>query len=405
MDFTSLVDLDGITLDNFLSDEAYRQLSTMPQNHFPQPSYMASTGDPVDHIQMQLNDPNVDYYPAEAPPTPLSYNLGGSDRVYRTYDHQNLSFQQNENMQQPHQQAQTHVWADQPADFTPLLSPAVVSSDVHLPSTGPALRNALPSPLTSPTMPDQCKQMPESSRPRSTPTQGPSLVDQHVARPQKRKSATPALAPALGEVTQSGPPPRAHYPPEPRAVNCKMGPPPKPGKDYRSPRIVAQIEPASTPTPSTPATPMSLMSLTSTQSQSTNGNRESQSVPTKALSSIDSSLHDLALPPAARAAQFGAPARVTTETYTAAEDDTQSGQRKTPKLSPLDTASSNSSRNASATSSPQVTGKSGGVPRPGKPSNVAAQARKRGGSAAPPCRSPAILPRISPSIKPLLPCT
>jgi hypothetical protein len=186
-----------------------------------------------------------------------------------------------------------------------------------------------------------------------------------------------------------------------------MGPPPKPGSSLsQSPAIMAQQE--SNGSSSKAATPKSILSMRSAQASGKDSG---------ATLGIESNgqvvLDELELPAAADGHDGSkAPlARLDSQSDgTSAEQEPRIPARKTPKLGPLSTASS--SRPLSATANPSITASPMNASTPSgllqnkKPEAKGGRgSKKRGSMAASPATmaSPALRPKISPSIKPLLP--
>ncbi|KAH0342228.1 hypothetical protein KCU83_g9352, partial [Aureobasidium melanogenum] len=190
-----------------------------------------------------------------------------------------------------------------------------------------------------------------------------------------------------------------------------MGPPPLPSSAYHSPALQPQNHsaPASTtihshpgPTPACPATPASLMSIRKSQQQN-GANRSAGPHPGSGQFSVQSQdqmnmLEDLALPPSA-----AEPARPTS----LSRIDTTFSTENTPRLAPAIKGTPRLAPSNSTTTSPMI----GATQSPalGPSGNKLEQkrsqtAKKRGSvSTASALVSPAIRPKISPSIKPLLP--
>lgn len=187
--------------------------------------------------------------------------------------------------------------------------------------------------------------------------------------------------------------------PEPLS-ECVMGPPPRPGSRsvQQSPNIIPQQQGAM---PGPAATPKSLLTMRSSQPHPMNG----QQITDQAIAE-PARLDDLALPEAAKQT----PRRPSlTQINTSiplpdGEDDTpRLSARKTPKLGPSSTPSS--TRPSSALESPGL----GSPMTASTPSAILNRggkgSKKRGSMSANGSKlvSPALVPKISPSIKPLLP--
>lgn len=191
--------------------------------------------------------------------------------------------------------------------------------------------------------------------------------------------------------------------PEPLS-EALMGPPPRPSSSRtNSPAIRGQQQGETSGPMGKAATPKSLLSMRH------GGSSSSDPKSTEGLDSMD--LEDLQLPAAAdESVSKPSLSQIVTQLppSTSAEDTPRMSARKTPKLGPLSTPSS--ARLPSAAPSPSVVGSPMTASTPGallkerKESKSSRGAKKRssvsnGGSMV----SPALRPRISPSIKPLLP--
>lgn len=178
-----------------------------------------------------------------------------------------------------------------------------------------------------------------------------------------------------------------------------MGPPPRPGSAYQSPALVAQRKDISGPA----ATPKSLLSTKSVY--------DANGPASTGISGQmgQASLEDLELPEAADGPESEQPTATIVQVSDSQEHTPRlSASRKTPKLGPLSTPSSN--RPLSIAGSPALSPMTASTPagllkdkkdvRSGRGSS-----KKRGSicTTSSALASPAILPRVSPSIKPLLP--
>ncbi|OQO20048.1 hypothetical protein B0A51_15569 [Rachicladosporium sp. CCFEE 5018] len=184
-----------------------------------------------------------------------------------------------------------------------------------------------------------------------------------------------------------------------------MGPPPKPGSSLsHSPALQGQQQPGAQQTPPSgkAATPKSILSM-KPGCASTTGLNGLEETP----------LDDLQLPAAARRPTLS---QIDTQVELASSEQTpRMAARKTPKLGPLDRPTSVRPGSASASpalngmASPMTASTPAGLLKDktasAKPSATARGAKKRGSVPASPggLLSPALRPRISPSIKPLLP--
>lgn len=243
-----------------------------------------------------------------------------------------------------------------------------------------------------------------------------------IQKPQKRKSGTLASVVASRdvdditmEVLKSGnlQPSSEDGSISPEPLNeSVMGPPPKPSSSLtRSPAIAAQHQPgAKAAAAGAAATPKSILSR---RNQHPINGEQGSAHPTQ--SSNEVRLDDLELPEAAEVQPSRRPpplSQIDTQTSPASstEQTPRLSARKTPKLGPLDTPSA--ARPGSALASPSV----GASPVIGSTPAVLLKDRKndvKGGkgnkkrssvsTTTSNVVSPALRPRISPSIKPLLP--
>jgi hypothetical protein len=178
-----------------------------------------------------------------------------------------------------------------------------------------------------------------------------------------------------------------------------MGPPPRPGSAYQSPAMVAQHKELVGPA----ATPKSLLSMKSVYDA--NG---------PASSGISgqmgqASLEDLELPEAADGQESEQPTATIVKSSNSQEQTPRlSASRKTPKLGPLSTPSSG--RTMSIPGCPAISPIAASTPagllkdkRDGR--GARGTSKKRGSvcTTSSALASPALLPKVSPSIKPLLP--
>lgn len=205
--------------------------------------------------------------------------------------------------------------------------------------------------------------------------------------------------------------------PEPLSESL-MGPPPKPRSAKPSPVITGQhhsAPPSANPNSAAPATPASLMSIKKGQQQQYNHNGLSgpHSAHPLAQTHRESSFEDFSLPPAVDLPDAQPFTQSEVSPSIAADLTPRLNARGTPSTFPQGTPASFSiaSQPQSATSSPSLTGLRSpaiaGTPNFGgrKADGKVANGKKRGsvqlsGSAL---VSPAIRPKVSPSIKPLLP--
>ncbi|KAF2141961.1 uncharacterized protein K452DRAFT_249689 [Aplosporella prunicola CBS 121167] len=194
--------------------------------------------------------------------------------------------------------------------------------------------------------------------------------------------------------------------PEPLSESL-MGPPPRPGSVTTSPSILAQgSRPGSVSSsegpgvcPATPASLMGIQPLPKTAPQPGSQSGTPSFVPQNGTQPV---LDDLTLPEAAT----DEPVRPSMSRLDTAFQDDQSTPRmharKTPKLGPLSTPSgplSSSAMNSPAISA--VASPVSGAVNAKKPQS--GRGKQKRGSVSSTMVSPALRPRISPSIKPLLP--
>lgn len=177
-----------------------------------------------------------------------------------------------------------------------------------------------------------------------------------------------------------------------------MGPPPKPGSTTQSPAIIAQNQEGAGPA----ATPKSLLSMKSaydTNAPASTGISGQMG---------QASLEDLELPEAAD----NQPPIVTKSQTSNSQEQTPrlTASRKTPKLGPLSTPSSARPPSASASPahalSPMTASTPAGLLKDKKDAKGARASSKKRGSVSTTNSalvSPALRPKVSPSIKPLLP--
>jgi hypothetical protein len=177
-----------------------------------------------------------------------------------------------------------------------------------------------------------------------------------------------------------------------------MGPPPRPGSAYQSPAIIAQNKDLTGPA----ATPKSLLSMKSVY----DANPASSGISGQMG---QASLEDLELPEAADGQIPEQPTATIVKTSSSQEQTPRlSASRKTPKLGPLSTPSSGRplSISGSPALSPMNASTPAGLLKDKKGATGARGTSKKRGSVcttSSALASPALLPKVSPSIKPLLP--
>lgn len=185
----------------------------------------------------------------------------------------------------------------------------------------------------------------------------------------------------------------------PEALNdIPMGPPPRPGSVHQSPAIVARNQGVTGPA----ATPKSLLSMKSVHDASGPGSSGISGQMGQA------SLEDLELPEAADG-QESQPSGLSIIQSTNSQEQTPrlAASRKTPKLGPMSTPSGRAmSVSGSPAISPMTASTPAGLLKDRKDSKGARGTSKKRGSictTSSALASPALRPKVSPSIKPLLP--
>lgn len=395
----------------------------------------------------------------QVPPTPNSLDLHGEAGRFMQ---QQMDAQQRAMLEQQYQMRK-----EQQVQFTPMASPSTtpyhmnsdftIPGDFFSPLTSPALRaqhtsqmhqpfmqqpqgyytnpsTAASSAAPSPVDPNKDVEMggdgamnsesttqpkkPSRRKPATPRTFALNKVKQSpIQKPQKRKSV--ALSNVDAEFVVQDAQRSGHIatrsagfqmPPtlessendsvSPEALNdMPMGPPPRPGSAYQSPAIIAQNKELAGPA----ATPKSLLSQRSVYDANT-----------PASSGISgqmgqASLEDLELPEAAKGQETEQPTATIVRTSSSQEHTPRlSASRKTPKLGPLSTPSSGRplSISGSPAISPMAASTPAGLLKEKKDSRSARGTSKKRGSVcttSSALASPALLPRVSPSIKPLLP--
>ncbi|PNS13829.1 Sterol regulatory element-binding protein 1 [Sphaceloma murrayae] len=399
-------------------------------------------------------------HPTQVPPTPNSYELHGADAAqYQQQMAQRRAFVE--------QQIQVQMQMGQGKrdnSFTPLVSPAVTPQDTTFHHIDYGNSAAYFSPLTSPALQAQnAAQQYRSSNPRKTrpstahssaatspvtngpdvdmyngsaatapdrarkstrKTNGPRSVGSRsgvrsspVTKPQKRKSAALSTSLSNAELGALLQEPQAQVvnslktstnstdgsgagsiSPEPLS-EALMGPPPRPGSgsNFQSPVIFAQSHhPQLQLKDSTaPATPASLMSIDNPRNTANGKTPLTGSGRTVPLASLDSAgLDDFALPPSV-ANNTAIDSANATPRITAA--------RKTPKFGPLSSAGGRTSATSSPAISAITSPSSAATPQFPKDARSRSSKKRSSVSGGSQMVSPALRPKISPSIKPLLP--
>ncbi|KAI8937633.1 hypothetical protein NX059_005339 [Plenodomus lindquistii] len=361
------------------------------------------------------------------PPTPNSVEMHGDPRRYmQQMDSQQALFDQ-----------RYHMRKDD-ASFTPLVSPAVTPHDARFQIPDFTMSGAYFSPLTSPALlaqPSQHarqQQQPSGSSTGHSPSDldidmlgEPAMVPQEPARklrstnkraaprntnansrvrqspivkPNRRKATVSSLIPPK-EVTELMQEARSIRPPTGRSLEnsetdsispepmlSDMRPPPKPSSLTASPAMIAMQNDQGT----APATPASLMRIHPSPNFS-----DSMEAPPP--------LEDLELPEPSM--DRPGLSRLDTAIRNLDADTPRMSARKTPKVNPLSTpggapASGRPSPMLDAMSTPTSPAFS---MTNGKKDSKAARNPKKRNSVSTSLVSPALRPKISPSIKPLLP--
>lgn len=394
----------------------------------------------------------------QVPPTPNSLELHGE--AGRFMQHQ-MDAQQRAMLEQQYQMRK-----EQQVQFTPMASPSTtpyhmnsdftIPGDFFSPLTSPALHaqntsnmhqqfmpqpqgfytnpsTAASSAAPSPVDPNKDVEMggdgansesitqpkkPSRRKPATPRTFALNKVKQSpIQKPQKRKSVVLSSADAdhvVQDAHKSGqiaprsagfqmPPPlesseNDSVSPE-TLSDIPMGPPPRPGSAYQSPALVAQRKDISGPA----ATPKSLLSTKSVY--------DANGPASTGISGQmgQASLEDLELPEAVDGVEGEQPTATIVQVSNSQEHTPRlSASRKTPKLGPLSTPSSNRppSISGSPAIGPMTASTPAGLLKDKKDSRSGRGASKKRGSVcttSSALASPAILPRVSPSIKPLLP--
>ncbi|KAH6671394.1 helix-loop-helix DNA-binding domain-containing protein [Halenospora varia] len=386
--------------------------------------------------QRQMQEQQRNYY-AQArmiPPTPNSMELHGASQFYTQSDPQQQAMFERYRMQMK----------DQEMAFTPLVSPAVTPLEAHFNIPEYTVPGAYFSPLSSPALRAQNEQQAAMYDHRNTGTTNSPIDvsgDSHSApnntgnisrkmskkAPQKprttrsvrqspivkpkrsKKSSVAAQAlgdliePAHSQVTrprEGGSSTVSTEESENGSISPEhlsdMAPPPvpTPGSSTRSPYILAQREDPRNQRIilGSPATPASLMRLT--QSPQVNDAANNQTM------DIDEGMDNFALPEAANMSKPQL-SRIDTQSDGQVTPTLSSIGMKTPGFQPLPSPAFARPRTAaSASQSPQIDAMNGSNTGK-KQAQGAGRSKKRSSSSV--LASPALLPRISPSIKPLIP--
>ncbi|CAG8974165.1 hypothetical protein HYALB_00002804 [Hymenoscyphus albidus] len=388
------------------------------------------------HIQEQQR--NFYVHNRMIPPTPNSMELhANTSQFYPQSDPQPRAVYERYQMQMK----------DQEMAFTPLVSPAVTPLEPHFNIPEYTVPGAYFSPLSSPAIRAQNEQQSNLYDQRlSATTNSPidmnmesnsastgsgvlakktnkkavpkaratrAIRQSPIVKP-KRSKRGPIVNQALGEILEP-----SHFPIPSKELSCSrsapsteesenssispehlsdMAPPPvpTPGSHTRSPYIPAQKDDPRNKrlVLGSPATPASLMRLT----QSPQVNEPSDS---HTMDLDDPAMDSFALPEAANTTR---PQLVPLNTQSDGQmtPTLNSNGAKTPGFQPLPSSVTARPRNTtSASSSPQIDSMNGGGATKRPTQSGGRSIKKRAGSSV--LASPALLPRISPSIKPLMP--
>jgi hypothetical protein len=427
---------------------------TYPQQH-QQPQQQNFNFNQHQHQHQQQQYPPSH----QVPPTPNSLDLNGEAGRFMQ---QQMDAQQRAMLEQQYQMRK-----EQQVHFTPMASPSTtpyhlhpdftVPGDFFSPLTSPALhaQNAAqahhqfvpqlqgyytnPSTATSSAAPSPVdhngdvemggdgvtysesathSKKPSRRKPATPRTFALNKVKQSpIQKPHKRKSIALSQVDADAVVQDAQRPgqmtPRSagfQMPPtlessenesvSPEALNdIPMGPPPRPGSVHQSPAIVARNKGVAGPA----ATPKSLLSMKSVYDANGPGSSGISGQMGQA------SLEDLELPEAADGQESQPSGSTIIQTGNPQEQTPRlTASRKTPKLGPLSTPSSG--RPLSVSGSPAMSPMSASTPAGllkdrKDPKGARGTSKKRGSicTTSSALASPALRPKVSPSIKPLLP--
>ncbi|KAE8447432.1 hypothetical protein EG329_010705 [Mollisiaceae sp. DMI_Dod_QoI] len=400
------------------------------------------------HQQRQIQEQQRNFYAQNRmgiPPTPQSMEMHGNAPQFYTQhsDPQHQAMYERFRMQVKEQQEMA---------FTPLVSPAVTPLEAHFNIPEYTVPGAYFSPLSSPALHAQNEHQSVYDQRHSGATNSPidANLESHSApgsstilsrksskkslqkprntrgvrqspivkpRRGKKGSSSTITSQALGDIIE----PSHNQPPQFKEANSShsaasteesengsispehlsdMAPPPlpPPGSAGRSPYIQAQKGNTRTQLVlGSPATPASLMRLTSSPQADQPSNTQSIDVD-------DPGMDGFALPEAANASR---PQLSRLDTQSDGQvTPTLSSTGRTPGFQPLPSPSFSRPRTAtSASQSPQIDAMNGSNGANGNtrkaPPTSGRSSKKRSSSSI--LASPALLPRISPSIKPLLP--
>ncbi|KAI5920002.1 helix-loop-helix DNA-binding domain-containing protein [Camillea tinctor] len=419
------------------------------QIHFLQHQRLQQQQRQLDEQQRRFREQQAAFFAHQqqniVPPTPQSLEMQAANQFYTPQDQGHSS-----GMFDGYQ----HLKDQQDMAFTPLVSPAVTPLDAQFPTdtqftvpgayfspiTSPALHaqsdsavlidhrhssHTTNSPvemdIASPTAQASTANPSKKARKPSMKARKPSVRQSPITRPQRRKNAsTPAInAQILSELTESAAE-SSQAPPKPQSVSAAsnedsenasvspealsdMPPPPLPlpRSARQSPYIAPQAsdKPVPLPLPASlngkpsPATPASLFKI-SPRSKSTDPNHPDQHT--------SDHIDNFELP---ESISFSSPRPPPLETQQTAQP---TGETDAAKATSFQTLPSpifpKPPQSAPAGESPQLTPKAA-TPNPRKTPLMAPKGSRKRASVSSAHASPALLPKISPNIKPLLPGT
>ncbi|KAI1821753.1 hypothetical protein F4861DRAFT_517655 [Xylaria intraflava] len=410
----------------------------------------------LDEQQRRLQEQQAAFYAQQhqprnmVPPTPQSLEIRASGQYYASQDQGHPS-----GMFEPYQQ----VKDQQDMAFTPLASPAVTPLDTHFPVdhpfmipssyfspiTSPALHAQVDSTMFydprhsshtsnspaatdtgSPSVPTATDALPRDSRKNSASRRKPKVRQSPITRPQKKKStSTPVmnaqalseLEEVIGEATVAAPKTKSvsvssneeseNASVSPEALEMPPPPLPLPRSTRPSPRIASQNSgnpaPVSLSKPQngqpSPATPASLFRISPRNQTADQSHGDSSTTENIESFELPESIHSI------RRSEPQTLPLLNTQQPIQQSPHTSSAGAETPKITSLQPSPSpravKPTQPASASQSPQLN------PRPSSStSKKTPLLAPKGGRKRPSISiSPALLPKISPNIKPLLPGT
>jgi hypothetical protein len=314
-----------------------------------------------------------------------------------------------QNQQHLHQQQQGYLTNPSTAPSSNTNSPVDPNLDVDMGDLPPV------EPQGPPPRKSGRRKVATAKRAGTTSSKG----SQSTSKAQKRKSSSQLQTP--DSHVRSAPPSTSHtqllpesseadsISPEPLSESV-MGPPPRPGSSVtQSPALAGAQQPPNAAAVASAATPKSL--LTMRHQQPINGKSDSPLDHTLQNQDVGG-LDDLALPEAATKQHSGRPSLNQINTQIAAsavdEDTPRLSARKTPKLGPTSTPSSirpGSAMQTPVIGSPMTASTPSAILGYKKDGKGGRGSKKRGSMSANGSKmvSPTLVPKISPSIKPLLP--